>query len=417
MKTKIIGAICAVLALVAFMAVDTNDTGERRFVQTAWGTTKVVFDEGPFFNGWGQVRPYNDFLTLNFQPEDGLCEYERGDGIKVQYQDGGYGVICGQVRFPLPTDESQMKEIQRKYKGEAGIRSKLIDKFSRKVATTTASLVTSTEAYTTKRAEINRMWEEQFENGVYQTQVDTVKQLVAVDEKGVEEYQDKEVPVVKIVNGVAQFGANPLEVVGISKADIDITGFDFEDKTLTQISERRDATNRAMTAKDRAKAAYWEKQQKEAEGEKNVAIKMYAEKEKAQIDIQAAEKAKQLAIINAKRETEKAIELTKAAKEEEKRQRALAKAAIEQSKAIKTLADAEAYKLQEVQKGGELKLRLDNELAKAKVYANAMANMKSPETLVINGSAMGEGSEADMKTLVQFKAIEQVKSLANAKKQ
>lgn len=121
-----------------------------------------------------------------------------------------------------------------------------------------------------------------------------------------------------------------------------------------------------------------------------------------------------LFLIAAARETEKAIEMTKAAKEEKLRQKALAEAAIEEAKVIKTLADAEAYRLRETQKAGELKLRLDNERAISQHYAEAMANMKSPEILVLGGSA--QQSNGDMETLVQFKAIEQVKALSKSTK-
>lgn len=407
--TGIVGASIFAAILLFTSLVGINDSGKRQFVQTVTGSTKVVLTEGPYALWFGNNFEYNDFLTYDFTGPNGRCEYENGDGLKVQYQDGGYGVICGQVRFPLPDDVEMMKEIHRAYRSEEGVRNKLVDKTLRDISTIIASLITSTEAYTTKRPEVQRMFEDQLRNGTYLTTVETRDVVIAMDDDGVAEVQEQDFPIILVENGVVQKNKSKLADLGINNVEISVTGFDFEDKTLSQIADRRDATNRAMTAKDKAKAAYWEKEQTEAEGEKNVAEAKYKELTLAQTKIQQSQRDKTLAIIEAEKQKEQAIELTLAAKEEEKKQIALALAAVAEARKIKVLADAESYKLRETQKGGELKLRLDNELAIAQAYAHAMSTMKSPETLILGGS---DGTTGSVETLVQFKAIEQAKTLA-----
>lgn len=412
------GLIAAGVILLVFLfnsLFGINNSGQRQFVQTVTGTTKVVFKEGPYAKWLGTNHEYSDYLTYDFTGPNGRCEFEQNDGIKVQYQDGGYGVICGQIRFPLPTDPQSMIDLHKAYRSEEGVRVKLVDKTTRDISTITASLITSTEAYTTKRAEVQRLFQEQFRKGTLKTDTEIRKVVIAVDEKGKEEVQDQEVPVVMTKDGQPQYNKNKLEQYGINNVDVNITGFDFEDKTLAQISARRDATNRAMTAKDLAKAAYWEKEQKEAEGEKAVAEAKYREMEKAQVEIQAAERDKELAIIEATKQKEQAIELTDAAEEEEKRQRALAKAAVEESKKIKTLADAEAYRLREVQEAGELKLRLDNELAIAKAYADGMKGMQVPSTMIVGAGSAGSKGASEMETLLQFQVLESARKAAATK--
>lgn len=404
-------AAIAVAGIVATsQVVGFNDSGHRQYVQDFWGNTKVVFEEGPYLINGGYNVDYLDFVTYDFSGKNGKCEMEESDGITVQYQDGGYGVICGQIRVPLPTVENYMKALHKEFHSEKELVSALVEKQLMNTATVTASLITSTEAYTTKRAEVQPMLKDQLLNGTYVTEIKERDQVVAIDDNGKEEVQVQEYASIATSGGQKLHNPSKLRTFGITDVEITITGFDFESKTLDQIADRRDATNRAMTAKDKAKAAYWEKEQKEAEGEKNVAIAKYEELTKAQVDIVQANRDKELAIIQAQKQSETAKELTTAAKEEAARQRELAIAAKEEAKVITTLADANAYKLREEQKAGELKLRLDNALAIATVYADGMAKMKGPDTLLItNGSANGT-SGGELGTLVQFKALEQVKA-------
>lgn len=406
--------LAAVLAIVLLFnsLVGINNSGERQFVQTISGSTKIVFSEGPYGLWLGNNETYKDYLTYDFTGPKGRCEYENGDGLKVQYQDGGWGVVCGQVRVPLPSSSEDMMKIHKQYRSETSFRNKMIDKTTRRIAQLTSGLMTSAEAYSTKRAEFNVMVKDQFNNGAYETETETISMTISVDEKGVEETQERDVAIIKVVEGVTKYNENPLDSLNIVGVEVDITNFDFEQKTIDQIGARRDAQNRTITAKDEAKAAFFEKKKAIAEGEKNVAVAEARENVIAQKQIVAAERDKTLALIKAELKTAEALEMTAAAKEQTKREAELAKAAKHTAARTVTLAKAEAYKRKSaIEADNGFKLQLANDLARTEAISRGISNMKMPEVMIIGGGS-GGASDSELKQLLQFQVVESARKLA-----
>lgn len=404
----VVGIALGYNALVGY-----NESGQRQFVQTYMGSESVVYTPGPFGLWAGRAEPYANVLTLDNTGQDGKCEYERGDGFKVQYSDGGYGSICIQAQFPLPNDEATMKAMHKRYRSESGIRTKLNAATLRSIHTTTAKLFTSTEAYSTKSADLQQALKDQIINGSYLTVTEVRKVASGVDDKGNTLYQDKEFAIIKEVGGIPQYGNNPFAEWGMEGTiQFQVTGFDFEKKTIEQINSRRDANNRALTAQDKAKAAYWESEQAAAEGEKARVEAEFREKVKAETAIQQAERDKQLALIEAAKQKEQAELLTQAAiaATAQKKQEVLQ--AKEEAVKIKTLADAEAYALKEVQKAGELKLKLDAMVSMNKAQAEALAVRQVPQTVIYSGGSEGAlGSSDDVAKILDTQLIKNLNNL------
>lgn len=404
-------AAIAGLTLTYSSIVGHNDSGYRQFVQTYTGSTKVEFTAGPFTKWFGFSEPYKDVITFDATNPDGRCEFERGDGFKVQYGDGGWGVICGQIQFPLTNDEATMKAMHKRYRSEEGIRTKLIDRNLRGIMTTTAELFTSTEAYSTKRSQIGQYINEQILNGSFNTTTEEREITVGFDESTGKDIMQKKLFSVIVPEG-DKYSDNPLEEWGMNTGvKFTVTGFDFEEKTITQIGLRRDANNRAETAQDQAKAAYWETKRAEAEGEKQRVEAEYREKVKAETAIQQAERDKQLAIIEAKKQEEQAVLLTKAAiaATEQKKQEVLQ--AQQEAVKVKTLADAEAYALKEKQKAGELKLKLDAMVAMNADNARAQAERAVPQTVIYSGDTGNLGSGDDVNRILDTQLIKNLEAL------
>ena len=389
--------------------VGNNGSGERQFVQTFTGETKVVFEPGPYWKGGGSSEPYDNVLTLNNTGTDGKCEYERNDGFKVQYADGGWGVICMQAQFPLPLDSKTMTAMHKRFYSEAGITANLNKPTFTSLFTNTAKLYTSTEAYSTKSAEIQNDIQFQVLNGGYQTEIEQRDVETGVDDKGKVIIQKKAFAIIKTKNGEPLTVTNPFAEWGMpSNIQVQITGFDFEEKTITQISLRRDATNRAETAQDNAKAAYWETKQAEADGEKARVTEEYAQKKLAEVEIQQAEKAKRLAIIDAEKQEESARLLEKAAVARTAQAQQDAIAAKYQGQAIEIMAKANAYANDALLQAELPKLKLQNDLDIATEYSNAIAKMQVPSQLTILGSSDGKGSANPMETLLQLGVLDKL---------
>lgn len=391
-----------------------NEAGQRHFVQTFTGNTKVVYEGGPFWYGNGSKTPYMNSLRTIKTPVNRACDYESNDGFSVQYGDGGKGSICAQFDAQLSMDEGVFQALHQKYRSEEGVRGKLLMPNYNALFTTTAELFTSTEAYETKRSQIANAIQEQLNKGPYVTTTKTRDIVVGVDDQGVNITQAKAFSVIaRDAKGTPLHQENPFaawDMSGVNAPKVTITGFDFEPKTMQQISDRRDATNRGETAQAKAKAAYWEGKKAEAEGEAaRIKAQALAEVNNAKA-IADAKRDAELAVIEAKKQAERAKELEIAAVARTAQAKQDAIAADFEAEAITTLAKAEAYKQAEMIKARLPQMELETEVKIAAEFAGAMANMNVPTNMMVNGGG-SEGSEGNqLDHLLQLQVMQAFKA-------
>lgn len=409
--------ILAAAAVAAVMAVAVgygsmfgyNEAGQRHFVQTWTGSKKTVTSGGPFWYGNGLKEPYFNALRSFYTPTDGTsCDYENKDGFLVQYGDGGKGSICAQLDTSLPFGDTFVA-LHEKYRSEIGIRKKLLDPNFRGLFTTTAELFTSTEAYETKRSQIAAALQDQLKNGAYVTTTKERDIVVGVDDTGTDITQVKSFSVIKLdENNKPMHQVNKFAAWDMTDIQVTVTGYDFEPKTMTQISNRRDATNRGETAQAEAKAAYWAGKKAEAEGETNrITAQARAEVNNATF-IAAAKRDAELALIEATKVKDRAIEMTLAAVQATKQKKQEALQATEQAKVIITLAKANAYKIDAEQSAGELFKRIDAEVTKNKDLADAISKMNVPTQMTVLGGGSNKGKTAPMDMLLQLSVMDKL---------
>jgi hypothetical protein len=405
-----VGVIALVITLFSTMGI--NNAGYRTVIQGVGGDMSVKYNAGIYFPMFGKTTEYPDYLTYDFSPLDGSCDFEQNDGIKLRYQDGGEGIVCGMANVMLPPagDEKGMIAFHKRYRSESGARVKLLNQTFPKVLNLTAGLMTSTEAYATKRSQFISMGKDQVENGLFQTVMVERNVQVGVDSEGNPEMQLKEVPEIVEVKGIIQYEDSDLEKWGVSLSQFDLKAWDFEPKTLDQIRLKRAAEMASVTAKANANKAYWQEQEAVANGAKNAATAKATAITAAQPMIENAKRDKQLAIIEAEKIKERAIELTLAATEEEKRQKALALAAVQEAKVIKTIANAEAHRKKVlVEADGALQLRLEAAKVMNRDAWAAIAKQKWTPEIVLGGSSGGELNEVS--AMVQTQLINNLKAI------
>lgn len=418
-KGMIFGGVLGVIGLVTVvMNVGINDAGYRTVVQYPGGAMDVRFDPGVYFPFFGKTTVYPDYLSKDFSAgSDNVCSFAQGDGVRVRYQDGGEGVVCGMVNVQLPTDEKTMIAFHKRFRSEQGARDRLLNQEFPKVLNLTAGLLKSEEAYATKRSEFISDANYQARNGLYVTKLISEEVQVGVDEKGKPEYQTIDIPKVVIGDdGSPKTQDSVLDRWGLSLTQFDLKAWDFEPKTLQQISDKRAAEMAIITAKANANKAYYAEQQVIAEGKRAVAEMTYKTKTAAAKQLEEAERDKRLAVIQAEKEKERAQELTLAAQErtEQKRQEALA--AIEEAKVITTLANAEAYKIREIQKAGLTYRSIEAQEKMNKDMSDAIRNMNVPSTVTILGGGSSEGGSDDaMKALLQLGVMDKLGTLQTAR--
>ena len=405
-KTIIAAVIGVLLLIVVTTGVSVNDNGYRTVVQYPTGYTFIKFEPGMYLTMWGSETVYPDNVTFDFQIGEDSAP------LPVRYQDGGKGTVEGISRFQLPSDEPTMLALHKAFRGEQGLRNKILNITVEEALNLTAGLMTSEEAYAEKKALFGDLAKDQVSKGKYKTVIEP-KNVTLADGT----VQKTNVPVIVVEeDGSNAHYLSDLVEYGITTSSFQVKEWHFEPKTLEFIKSKRNANMAIITAQASTKKSEQEKLQVIAEGEKAVAFAKYKEEEKKITAEVQAERIKSVALIEASQQTAKAKELTAAAKETTKQKAQLALAAIEEGKAIKTIANAEAHARKvKIEADNALKLRLQNDLDIAKVYADGMAKMHVPSIMIRGAGQGGSEGATELQQLLQFEVIKSAQSAAESR--
>lgn len=286
-------------ALVSFVVLmfcfGINDAGHRTVVQYPTGTLFVKFTPGIYFQGFGSTEEYMDVITYDFDKTDAVGEASLNTtGIAVRYQDGGTGHVFGKARFALPNDEPTMIHLHKDFRSNQAVTYKLIKTVTEESLNLTAGLMTSEESYAVKRGIFTQWAEQQVGSGKFVTEIKQVTEK----EIGTGESVEKNIPVIKYgTDGLPVQLRSDFKFYGLTVSGFQITDWDFEPKTLEQISKKREATMGIITAKAEADRAKQEALTAEETGKKNVMVDRYTkEQEKIQAVVDA-EKTRDVAVL------------------------------------------------------------------------------------------------------------------------
>lgn len=377
-KSFIASAVTVVLGLIIlFSTVGINNNGYRQVVQWPNGTTFTKFTPGVYFSLFGSATQYADVVTTDVK-----CNASRTD---VRYQDGGTGCVEGVVRVSLPGDEKAMLKLHKAVRSEAGLRTKLLNPEIKQALSLTAGLMTSEDAYAVRRNDYATWANDQLTDGPYVTEL-TEKTVKTTEGKT----QTRKVPTIKLgEDGQPLHQNSALKSYDIAVAGFQITDWDFEQKTIDQISDKREAEMAIITAKANADKAVWQQKEIKANGLKEVERVKYAQlqlKEKATIE---ADRKKEVAIINAQRVKDVNTEKELAAIID-------VRTAKQEGLATKTRADAEAYAKKAVLLAdGALDKKLATYEKVQFSWAKAYASRKVPTMMMSGGAGGGENIDSN----------------------
>ncbi|MBM75214.1 MAG: hypothetical protein CMK59_07420 [Proteobacteria bacterium] len=393
--------ILGILIALGPMLFGVNDAGHRTVIQYPTGSLVVRFEPGIYTLWLGQSTIYKDVITFDFDKEDSVTEASIDQkGISVRYQDGGTGTIYGKARFNLPQDEATMLELHKGFRSNNGFAMKLLKTVTEEAQNLTAGLMTSEEAYTEKRGTFIEWSRDQLQNGKYKTRLKEISETDAATGKTI----IKKIPVIDFTEANLPIHLdNDLKTYGVSVSGYQITDWDFEKKTLDQISAKREATMAIITAKANAERARQDAITAEEEGKANVMKAKYekeVEKERAIVD---AQKLKEVAVISAAQKVEVASQVRLEAE-----QKKLAANEYKQEQILRGEGDA-AYKRLVMQADGALQQKLDAYVKINERYAQALEKQKWVPEVVMGGDGGSSGSSAtDMMNLLMMKTAREL---------
>lgn len=407
MNVKIFAPIIIVIAALLLMSAGINDAGNRTVVQYPTGKLLVKFTPGIYMKWFGTTSIYRDVLTYDYDKSNKDADNSMNQsGIPVRYQDGGTGKVYGKARFSLPNDEPSMLLLHKAFRSNSGVANKLIKTVTEEGMNLTAGLMSSEEAYTEKRSVFTQWSNEQISDGKYQTEL---KQISTVDESTGKRVV-KNIPVITYGDdGRPVHLKSDLKEYGISVNGFQITDWDFEQKTLNQISTKREATMAIITAKANAERAKQDALTSEEQGKANVMMAKYekeVEKEKA---IVIAEQNKEVAVIRAEQLVEVATQ-----QKLEAEQKKLAAAEYKQEQILRGEGDGE-YKRLVMEADGALAQKLMTYEKVMNRFAAAIEKQKWVPEIQMGMSSTGSSATSggsNAAALIDMLSVKTAKDLA-----
>ncbi len=390
LKWVLIAVLAIAVLGVSVSTLGINDAGHRTVVQYPNGYLFVKFTPGIYLKFFGTVTEYNDLITFNFDRDEptGAASIDE-KGIAVRYQDGGMGTIYGNARFALPNDEAMMLDLHKAFRSNYGVANKLIKPVAQEALNLTAGLMTSEESYTQKRGIYTRWAKEQMGRGIFHTEL---REIVIEEEPGKQTV--KKIPVIKFgEDGQPSISKSDLLEYGINLTGFQVTEWNFEEKTLAQIDEKRDATMGIITAKANAEKAKQDARTAEEEGKALVMTARYE-----------MEVVKEKAVVTAQQK----VEVAKQARLEAE-QKKLAATEYKQEQILRGEGDG-AYKRLVMQADGALtqKLKVYKEVM-FKAFEEFGKQKWVPEIMM---GTSGDASSSSATTMIEALSIKALKDLS-----
>jgi len=405
MKRNISYAVIGITALIVInLCFAINDAGERTVVQYPTGTLFVKFTPGIYFKGFGSTQVYWDVVTYDFDKAGSAGKTNENslvaDGITVRYQDGGTGTVFGKARFALPNDEDTMIRLHKDFRDKYAVAQKLIRTVTEESMNLTAGLMTSEEAYAEKRGIFTQWAEQQVAGGKFFTELKSVVEKQEVTN----EHLTRNIPVIKYgADGLPVQHASDFKMYGIKVNGFQLTDWDFEKKTLEQISRKREATMGIITAKADAERSRQEALTAEEQGKKNVMVDRYTkEQEKIQAVVDA-EKDKEVAVTQAMQ----AVLVAEQGKLEAEQKR-LAAVAYKQEQILRGEGDGE-YKRLVMSADGALAAKLDAWKAVHMRYAEAIEKQKWVPEIQMGGNQTTGSAANDLIEMLKVQTAKELK--------
>lgn len=362
---KEVSAVIAVILVIgcafgASQIFETNTFGNYQIKQAAGsGHITVRNEAGLYLQMFGDITTYPVSEDIDFED----------NGLQVRFNDGSIAKVKGTVKFKLPTNPEQQKELHRDYANYKNVERDLIVRNVAEALSNTATYMVAEDSYAAGRAVFSDLAMQQLKDGIFKTSTKTVD---VVDTDGTK-FKKKEIKVVYDEEGNPVIQKKSLlKHYGIEILQFVVNDFEYDDKINELIARKKDAEQNKVVAQANAEKAKQDAITAEEQGKARIAeAKANAEVQKA-TEVTEAEKRSEIAKIKAEQEKEVARLASEQAKFEAEK--------------IKAQGEAEAYAAKKKVEAGltpleKAKIEMETKIGIAK----ALASVQFPERMVIAG--------------------------------
>lgn len=405
-----------------------NEAGYITHIQTKWPTEeKVVSDLGYTYLGFGTATPWPREMTI--QSVSNMAALPKGASTDIDGQGsalipsfpttflgGVTATVDSNVRVAIPSGE-QFIQLARIYRTPENFVVQAIMPVMKSVIKSTAQLMTADDYYSGSVSAFAQAFYDQMADGSYlvertETQVEikeAAKTAILQDGTDQGQYGGNTKTIVK-VNKVLGKDGLPIRMerqfakLGVTVVDANILSVDpnqqFKDRMIAVQKSQADlsiARQGRLTAEE-------QKQLVTAVGAKEVEQKRQDTLRDQIESTTQAETKKQLALIDAGREREKA-EVEKATSQIKYEQAQI------DAKTTKEKAEAEAYaKKAVIMADGALTQKLNTWLEGQKAIAQAVEHAPVPQ-IVFGGGESGTGRQGEVTNLINMMGVKAAKDL------
>ena len=294
-KGAIALAVCGLLFVTCFQMFEQVDASEVMVVQSPMGSLSVYTDAGIKWQGFGKITLYRKRSQFSFSAKKDVGNKD-DQSLPVMFNDGGSAHLSGVISWEMPMATDKVIKIHTLYGSQGGVEQQLIRPAIERALYLTGPLMSSAEAYSARKPDLLRFFEDQARNGVYQMETNSQKQpdlitgiektvnvvRIAMDEKGLPKRQSS--------SQIAEFG-----IVLLSPS---IDSVRFEDKVQQQIAQQQANYMQIQTAKSQALQAEQAAITAQKNGEAEASKAKWAQEVEKATAVTAAEKERDVAKLN-----------------------------------------------------------------------------------------------------------------------
>jgi hypothetical protein len=376
-KSRILTGLAVFVALLcmAFWGAlfEGVDAEEILVVQSVRGKITCHVDPGSFkWQGFGKVTKY---------PKRAIYDFSEG-AVPIRFNEGGRAGIDGTIQWEMPLDCENITTLHTRFASAEAIATQLIRVVADKAVYMTGPLLSSTESYAERRADMIFWVDDQIQNGTYRTRQRDVQ---VIDPLTGEETTETLVEIQEDAAGNPQRQeAAQLTAFGIRAFNFAVNEIDYAEEVDAQIQAQQQNIMRVRTAMAAAREAEQRAITIEQQGLASAAEAKWEQEVLKATEVTAAQQRLEVA------------QLDRAAAEEYRQEQILIGQGDGERRRLAMAAD------------GALDQRLEALKEINRVWAAAIGDKALVPNVVMGGTNGGQGSAMDFINLMMVQLAQQV---------
>lgn len=221
-------------AIFAFNSFEHNETQNWQIVQAPGGSVRVQDDAGYYMSNFANVYTWPRARQMEWGKE-------KGEEIRVTFNDGGTARLTGSIRYRLPVKSEDRIRLHKEFNGSVDNVDRAVFSHLVNCIKVSGPVMSSSENQSARKAEFNFLVHEQLQKGLFESR--KIEQILKdkTDEKG-EPITVFATEIVKNDQGLPVIQQpSPLMEYGIEVVQFSIEETNYDDTTLKQFEAKKGA--------------------------------------------------------------------------------------------------------------------------------------------------------------------------------